>query len=228
MLSKAIASLDAWLAQAEGVLAEQREHAISPSLGLLERREQHEVTITLTTLSAGLEGLLASLCGRPGRWILVVEREADGQFLWQALAYEDGSLVTEVVSNNYLEGVDRWTPAQEQRLTERGWEPPSLKRPNWIGVEETTMPDVGAVVDRSLSTLRELFGFGEDDQLRVKMFSSPNRGNTPAGPEYEPDTGTERVVPARHYFRPDLDQSDEELGAEIETLMEMVLGPASP
>ena len=34
MVSKAIASLDAWLARAEEVLAEQREHAISPSLGL--------------------------------------------------------------------------------------------------------------------------------------------------------------------------------------------------
>ena len=32
MVSKAIASLDAWLVRAEEVLAEQREHAISPSL----------------------------------------------------------------------------------------------------------------------------------------------------------------------------------------------------
>ena len=36
MVSKAIASLDAWLARAEEVLAEQREHGLSPSLGLLE------------------------------------------------------------------------------------------------------------------------------------------------------------------------------------------------
>ena len=36
MPSKAIQRLDEWLTRAEEVLAEQREHAISPSLGLVE------------------------------------------------------------------------------------------------------------------------------------------------------------------------------------------------
>ena len=55
MVSKAIASLDAWLARAEEVLAEQREHAISPSLGLLEDGGREEWTISLAAFSDGLE-----------------------------------------------------------------------------------------------------------------------------------------------------------------------------
>ena len=50
MVSKAIASLDAWLARAEEVLAEQREQAISPSLGPLEGDGGEKWTITLAAL----------------------------------------------------------------------------------------------------------------------------------------------------------------------------------
>src|ERR1039458_4896397 len=102
MVSKALQSLDAWLVRAEEVLAEQREHAISPSLGLLEGDGREEWTITLRDLSTGLGELLESLCARPGRWILIVERDDQRHLFWQALAFEDGSVVTEVVSNHYL------------------------------------------------------------------------------------------------------------------------------
>ena len=92
MVSRAIASLDAWLARAEKVLAEQRENAISPSLGLLEGGGHYEWTTTLAALSEGLGGLLESLCSRPGRWTLIVEDDHPRHLFWQALAYEDGSL----------------------------------------------------------------------------------------------------------------------------------------
>jgi hypothetical protein len=186
MVSKAIASLDAWLARAEEVLTEKREHAISPSLAPLWDHGQEQVIITMATLKAGLETLLESLCARPGRWILIVEYESAAGLLYlQSLAYEDGSLVTEVVSNANLEPRNWWTSAQEQRLLELGWEPPGPKRPNWINVEATTAPDISAAVARALATMHELFGLADADELFVKMFSSPNRGHTPAGPEYD-------------------------------------------
>jgi len=47
MVSKAIASLDAWLVRAEAVLAEQREHGLSPTLGMLKEHDSYEWTLTL-------------------------------------------------------------------------------------------------------------------------------------------------------------------------------------
>jgi len=136
MVSKAIASLDAWLVRAEAVLAEQREHGLSPTLGMLKEHDSYEWTLTLGALSDGLATLLQSLCRNPGRWILIVEAEEQRQLFWQALAFEDGSLCTEVVSNTYLDRDDQWTPEQEHRLAALGWDPPNLPgRPNFIHVE---------------------------------------------------------------------------------------------
>ena len=53
MVSKAIASLDAWLARAEEVLREQREHCLSPSLVSLPDSTQDHTIITLDTLRKG-------------------------------------------------------------------------------------------------------------------------------------------------------------------------------
>ncbi len=76
MVSKRIASLDAWLARAEEVLTDQRDHAISPSEGVEWDPNQELTTISLATLSAGLPSLVSALCTRPGRWILIVEENA--------------------------------------------------------------------------------------------------------------------------------------------------------
>jgi hypothetical protein len=185
MPSRAIASLDAWLARAEEVLAEQREHAISPSLGPSEGSGVQEWTITIGAPSGGLQGLLESLCRRPGRWILIVKDKRRRHRFWQALCYEDGSLVTETVSNHYLDGGDQWSDEQEARLLALGWDPPNLPgRPNFINVEATTSPDTRVVCQRAVATLRELFGLGDEDEVFVKLFSSTIRGDTPASPEY--------------------------------------------
>jgi hypothetical protein len=270
MVSKAIASLDAWLARAEEVLAEQREHAISPSLGLSEGSGQYEWTTTLAALTDGLEGLLESVCRRPGRWILIVEHERRRHLFWQALAFEDGSVCTEAVSNHYLADEHHWSRRQQEQLLALGWEPPNPpKRPNFINVEATTSPDTDLLCQRALATLKEVFGLGDHDLVFVKMFSSAIRGDTPASPEYSPeedalplpehaavDNGIEGdlddgdIFPstpsldedecpttsgenrgrdesspvARHYFRPNIHGSDEELDAQIETWLEGFLG----
>jgi hypothetical protein len=84
------------------------------------------------------------------------------------------------VSNFYLEGEDRWMPEQNGWLSALGWDPPKPpKRPNWIKVEYTTSPPVGEVAERTSATLREVFGLGANDEVFVKLFSSPIRGDTP-------------------------------------------------
>jgi hypothetical protein len=185
MVSKAIASLDAWLARAEEVLAEQREHCISPSLGLSRPGGHLEWTTTFAALSDGLEGLLASLCRRPGRWIFIVEHAARSHLFWQALAFEDGSLVTETVSNHYLSEEHHWSREQEEQLLALGWEwhiRPYLT--NWIDVQATTSPVIGPIAERTRTTLSEVFGLRDHDLVFVKMFSSAIRGGTPASAQY--------------------------------------------
>ena len=186
MVSKAIASLDAWFVRAEAVLAEQRDHGVSPTLGLLTDHDSYEWTLSLGALSDGLAALLGLLCRNPGRWILIIEAEQRRQLFWQALAFEDGSLCTEVVSNTYLFGDDQWTDEQEHRLLEFGWDPPSLPgRPNYIHAEDTTSPAIDVECRRALATLRKVFGLNDDDEVFIKLFSSMNRGDTPATPLYE-------------------------------------------
>ena len=142
---------------------------------------EEQTTICLGDFERGLSGLLRRLCERPGRWILIAEDCRHPNHFWQALAFEDGSLVTEAVSNHYLTSKDRWTPEQEGALAELGWrvpEPPL--RPNWLWVEATTSPDVEGVVRLASATLRGVFGIGDEGRLLVKMFGSPRRGRTPA------------------------------------------------
>ena len=95
-------ALDAWLAKAEQVLAEARNDALSPSIapGPWDEHRTEQDT-TLAELGARLEGLLSRLVFGPGRWALIAE-DGGGRYV-QALAFEDGSLMAEVVSNNYLQ-----------------------------------------------------------------------------------------------------------------------------
>lgn len=185
MVSKVIASLDAWLASAEKLLQEQRQHAISPTLVPCGDGNDQEWTITLSSLAEGLPGLLEDLCARPGRWILIVEDERRPHLYWQALAFEDGSLVAEVVSNFYLDSDHHWSTQQESELTNLGWErPESPRSTNWIKVEASTMPETDVVARRALATLGTVFELKQAACLRVKLFSSPRRGNTPASAHY--------------------------------------------
>ncbi len=152
MKSRTLAGVDGWLEQAEQVLTDQRERSLSPSAMPVWDTGQIDRTITMAEFVEGVEDILRALTERPGRWILIAET---GPYrYWQALAFEDGALVTEVVSNHWIEGQHRWAPKQEEELRELGWmlpDPP--RRPNWSRVESTTSPDVAAVATQAVETL---------------------------------------------------------------------------
>ncbi|HEY1826716.1 MAG TPA: hypothetical protein VGF87_01780 [Acidimicrobiales bacterium] len=126
MVSRAIAAVDAWLESAERLLHELRVQGISPSNTPEWDPRVEESTVSVATFVDGLKVLLDMLCARPGRWILIGE-DANRQYLfWQALAFEDGSLVSEVVSNYYLAKDRRWTSDVRQDAIE-----PHLDK--WLG-----------------------------------------------------------------------------------------------
>ena len=180
-MSKAIASLDAWLAQAEAVLREQREQSISPSSAKKGPNNVTASTVTMATLEVGLIDLLRKICHGPGRWILICRVVGSNNRFWQAVAYEDGSLVVEVVSNAFLEGDEQHSAKDEGRLAQTGWTAPCPPTsPNWRRVEETISPPIGDVAQQALRTLREVFSVGPHDQLEIVTFESLNRENTPA------------------------------------------------
>jgi hypothetical protein len=179
--SRAIQGVDEWLGQADEVLQARREQGISPSSAPVWDAGQVEKVVTLAEFQEGLAALIEALSERPGRWILVAETDPDRY--WQLLAFEDGSLVAEVVSNCWLEFDKRWSTEQESRLSELGWrDPDPTGSPNWSVVDTTTSPDHRGVADQAIETLHQVFGLSENDKLNVKLFSSPNRGNTPASP----------------------------------------------
>ncbi len=190
--SRARAALDTWLADAAELVAEQRTRSISPSshFGSWVADERHSIQ-TVREVTAGLESLLGQLTAAPGRWILIIEDARTPCHYWQVIAYEDGSLLAEVTSNYFLDQLTdtshRWDAAQEEKLAALGWESPAPTwKPNWTDLWPTYTPPVGVVASRALRTLREVFGLSGDDAVVVKMFSSPNRGGTPAS-ELVPD-----------------------------------------
>jgi hypothetical protein len=235
MVSQAIASVDVWLAEAEEILQAQREHAISPSSVPSSGDDRQEWVLPLGKFESALGDLLGRLCRRPGRWILIAEDNVRRHHFWQALAFEDGSLVTETVSNYYLEGEDCWTSEQEGRLLALGWEHPCPPRTtNWINVEYTTSPLVGEIAKRAGATLRSVFGLGDHDEVFVKMFCSPIRGDTPASclgetktddPVTADEDRGQPTTATRHFSRPDPDATSEELDAWARGFVDTILGP---
>jgi type III secretion system-like peptide-binding chaperone len=90
-------------------------------------------------------------------------------------------MVAEVVSNRYLAGSECLSGEDEGRLVELGWEPPNPPdRPNWIVVEPTISPQTASTASQVAATLKEVFNLADEDDVVVRLFSSPLRGNTPA------------------------------------------------
>ena len=118
--------------------------------------------------------------GRVICWVLIAVDAGTSNRFWQAMAFEDGSLVVEAANNSLHGGTEQSLPATE-KLTELGWDVPySPSRPNWRRVEATISPDIGAVANQAIRTLREVFGIKGGDQLLLTMLAVSKRGSTPA------------------------------------------------
>src|SRR5664280_613359 len=203
MASKATASIDQWLALAEQVLQEQHEQALSPSSSGAWEDVKHEWTVSLGSFGLGLDALLERLCARPGRWILIVEDTRRSYRFWQALAFEDGSLVVETASGMACPDSDRLSPEAEDLMAELGWDAPNPpSSPNWRRIEATTSPDIAGVATQAMRTFHEVYELGDRDQVPLATFASPRRGGTPAS-ECLPDGDVSLEEAAqRRGFRP--------------------------
>jgi hypothetical protein len=197
--SKARARLDDWLADAEEVLAEQRSQSMSPSIHGSQYGEQRRSALTLHEFEEALPEALGLLASDPGRWILIVEDTASFNRYVQLIAFEDGSLMAEAVSNINLRPEEQWDSEHEELLALIGWSPPEVGvedgDPNWWVWFALTTPPMREVARMIRCTLRTVFGLRGRDQLTVKMFSSPKRGRTPASEVVE--APPERVECAR-------------------------------
>ena len=203
MASKATASIDQWLVLAEQVLLEQHEQALSPSSSGEWEDVRHEWTVSLASLGLGVGALLDRLCSRPGRWILIAEDVHRSYRFWQALAFEDGSLVVEVASGIGCPDSERLSPEAEDLLVELGWDAPDPpSSPNWRRIEATTSPDVAGVAAQAMRTFHEVFELTGKDQVLLALFPSPRRGGTPASECLPGDDASLEEAAPRKGFRP--------------------------
>jgi hypothetical protein len=175
------AELQKWFLDVDELLADQRDHAISPSTVPSSGRDRTSWRTTLQVLGRDLVLLIDTLVESPGRWILILDvGEAGGRYV-QLLVHEDGSILYEASSNNFLEGRDRLNLQQERMLKSMGWTPPGRRnRPNWWVVEATIHPDTEAVALRLLEALKVVFSVGTSGLINARLISSPLRGCTPA------------------------------------------------
>jgi hypothetical protein len=224
MVSRSVASLDVWLEQAETVLREQREQSLSPSSSGAWHQREMISTVTLGTFEDGIVDILSGLCGRPGRWVLICYVVESVNRFWQALAYEDGSLKVEAVSNAYLAGDECHSEKNEELLTKLGWGRPSPPdRPNWWRVEATTSPSIEDVARQAVRTLREVFGVGDEDRLEIVTFDLVDREGTPASQQID---DRRRVFGSRGWA-PSFVPTSEPWGPYFRTLWPDYLRPRS-
>ena len=183
MVSKAIASLDAWLASAPKRSWPSSEKTPSPrpwgfrgatERGGVDRHPRHAV---------GRPGGAAGGPLRPS-WALDLHRRVRrastpllaGAGLRGRIAHDRDRVEPLPRRRAPMDASPRGaTPGLDWEWQIRPY------RTNWSNVQATTSPDVASVARQGLATLRELFELNDDDPVLVKMFSSSNRGDTPAG-----------------------------------------------
>ena len=148
---------------------------------LIAAKNQVTWPMTLGVLRRDLLGLIDLLVKTPGRWILILGAGRSlGRYV-QLLVHEDGSILYEASSNNFLEGPDRLSPEQEQALGAMGWtEPEAENRLNWWSAEATVSPDTRAVGRRILKTLEVVFCLRGSDIVTGRLLRSFLGGPTPA------------------------------------------------
>jgi hypothetical protein len=131
------------------------------------------VSVSFRHLQCRLPRALDLMRKSRSRWILILETPSEHYI--QFLATENGVLVSECVSNEYLEARPlqfRLTADAELHLQVFGWKPPELpKQPNWQTVGEGQKAAVDAAVI-ALRTFRRIFDCQDEDALNLQFFKS--------------------------------------------------------
>lgn len=178
----AAVELQKWFLDVDELLAAEREHAISPSTVPPRNTEPAVWKMRLSTLRRDLVGLIDLLVNSPGRWIFILDVGPHGVGRYvQLLVHEDGSILAEACSNNYLEGSRRLNTEEEAALVAIGWkEPRPPGKPNWWAMQATIHPDTSEVARLVLATFEGVYGLCGAEMITGRVISSPRRGNTPA------------------------------------------------
>lgn len=139
--------------------------------------------IRVAELDSRLPEELGLMLRSPNRWILIVTTKS-GLYV-QFLASEEGVLVAECVSNEFLHGETSLSEESEELLPALGWDwPAPPNQPNWIKVEF----DENAALDSAVlavHTLRRVFGCRDDDVVYARLFQSSHQRDTrPEGPRH--------------------------------------------
>jgi len=113
----------------------------------------------LSTLRRDLVGLIDLLVKSPGRWILILcVGPTSTDVTCSCSSMEDGSILAEACSNNYLEGSDRLSSEEKAELVTIGWkEPHPSDKPNWWAAWATIHPDTKDVAHLLLGTLEGVY-----------------------------------------------------------------------
>jgi hypothetical protein len=139
----------------------------------------HHRQATVFEVASGHGSVLAQFRAKPGRWVLTIDTaryrcadcgEETSKYL-QFMALEDGaSVISECISNTFLEAHNAFTPDQEHALRTLGWSDPLPSQyPNWF-FEATSNGDLVALSDMTYRTLREVLGLTDRDVVAVSFY----------------------------------------------------------
>lgn len=98
-----------------------------------------------------------------------------GRLYTQLMQRRDG-LTLEAVSNSGLPGDQQLDADQENRLREKGWQPPDepLRLNWWQDVNQWPLHsrDAARIADLMVSTLRDVYGVGEPGDIEESSFNA--------------------------------------------------------
>lgn len=154
--------------------------------------------MTLAELETVLEPTVAEMVSDGGRWIMVIERDAEPVRYLQLMAVEKtGSpVLAEVISDCYLEGDERLSAAETEGLRRLGWEVPDPEKGNnWTKLEETPDVSLRDLTSRILETVSSVFGCSVEVGCNVSWWQSfewwgSDRRDRPIPSEDDPEIAT--------------------------------------
>jgi hypothetical protein len=138
---------------------------------------RQEARVPFAEVNRDLSDLAERMLRTPGRWVLVLEIEDVPLHYTQLWTdHDDGVILAECVSNEFLEGPSRLTDEQKELLPTLGWDwPAPPNQPNWRSIEFQQDAALGAAI-LVAHTMRKVFGCTDQDDIIVRLFPGKPRG----------------------------------------------------